>query len=503
MHERPRFRALGLIVATAILSIGTHFSKAQNANEDATTSLGTQYEGIVRIENASINPDYRTPWNAGRPSGGNGTGFYLGNSLFMTNAHVVSNSSRVIIKKVGDSKPHLAKIVHIAHDCDLAILEILDNSPFENVAAMKVGTEIPKLDTTVKVVGYPVGGERISVTRGVVSRIDFLAYSHSGVDFHLTIQIDAAINPGNSGGPVIQNDEVVGVAFQGYSGAVAQNTGYMIPTPVIRRFLKDVEDGKYDHYVDLALGEFPLVNPAQRKALGLENNGQGIMVASVDSSGSAGGLLKLGDVLLEIDGKPIASNGFIDLGGEQVNMNEIVERKFAGDKIELKIWRDKKEEDVEIELKRFLPYLINAKTYGERPEYLMFAGLVFQPLDRNLMAAHGIKNETVRYYFNYYTSEELYKEYPELVVITTVLPDAINTHVRGYKHHLVDEINGEPIRKLADVKSALSKDPEGEHVLIKLKGVGRPIVFEKSRINAAQARISLEYSVKEDHYIAE
>ena len=45
------------------------------------------------------------------------------------------------------------------------------------------------------------------------------------------MQIDAAINPGNSGGPVLQEGKVVGVAFQGYSGDVAQNVGYMIPTP--------------------------------------------------------------------------------------------------------------------------------------------------------------------------------------------------------------------------------------------------------------------------------
>ena len=116
---------------------------------------------------------------------------------------------------------------------------------------------IPKLNTEVIAMGYPIGGDRISVTRGVVSRIDFRPYSHTGVDSHLTIQVDAAINPGNSGGPVLQDGKVVGVAFQGFSGRVAQNVGYMIPVPVIQRFLKDVEDGSYDHYVDLAVERLP------------------------------------------------------------------------------------------------------------------------------------------------------------------------------------------------------------------------------------------------------
>ncbi len=94
--------------------------------------------------------------------------------------------------------------------------------------------------------------------------MDFQTYSHSAVDSHLACQIDAAINPGNSGGPVLQNGKVVGVAFQGYSGDVAQNVGYMIATPVLQHFLEDIADGHYDKYVDLAITPFRLQNPAER-----------------------------------------------------------------------------------------------------------------------------------------------------------------------------------------------------------------------------------------------
>ena len=81
---------------------------------------------------------------------------------------------------------------------------------------------IPELESTVSAYGYPIGGERMSVTTGIVSRIDFQLYTHSSIDQHLAIQISAQINPGNSGGPVMLNGKVVGVAFQGYSGDVAR-----------------------------------------------------------------------------------------------------------------------------------------------------------------------------------------------------------------------------------------------------------------------------------------
>jgi S1-C subfamily serine protease len=469
--------------------------------DEKTTSLGKQYTGIVRIENASIVPDFATPWNAGLPRGGSGTGFLIGDNLFMTNAHVVSDSNRVIIKKVGDSEPLLARILHVAHDCDLAVLELEDPSKFKDVDPLEIGDDIPKLDTAVKVVGYPIGGERISVTRGVVSRIDFLAYSHSAVDYHLTVQIDAAINPGNSGGPVIQDGKVAGVAFQGYSGDVAQSTGYMIPAPVMLRFLEDIKDGKYDHYVDLAVSDFPILNPALRRALGLPNNAQGIMIGSVNAEGSADGKLSIGDVLLEIDGYPIASNGSIDMRGEKVNMAEIVERKFAGDIIKLKVWRDKKPIDVAIELKRFLPYLISARQYEQRPEYVMYAGLVFQPLDRNMMSALKLSNIEVRRYFGYFVADELYKELPEVVVLTTVLPDAINTHIEGYAGGIVELINGQKILTLKDVLPALENEADKDFTVIQLRGQGRPLVLEKARVPGAQVRIMSKYGVREDHYV--
>ena len=492
------------IFSFIITILAWDLAAAEDKNEKENTNQtnnSSRYEAVVRIENSSLNPDYRSPWNTGRDSGGNGTGWLVGENKFLTNAHVVSNSRIIYIKKVGDAKPYRAKIVHIAHDCDLAMLELEDPSAFEGVTPFVIG-KLPQLDTTVKVIGYPIGGERISITSGVVSRIDFLSYSHTSVDLHLTIQIDAAINPGNSGGPVIQNGKVVGVAFQGYSGNIAQNTGYMIPTPVIRRFLKDVEDDNYDHYVDLSMSDFPLINPAQRKALGLANDGIGIMVAAAEEDGSAGGILKTGDVLLAIDGRPVKSNGLINYEGEDVNMNEIVERKFAGDVIKLKIWRQNKSIDTKVTLKRFLPYLIAAKKYDEKPRYIMFSGLVFQPLDRNLMAAHGMKNLQVRYHFDSYVSADIYKDRPEVIVLTSILPDSINSYFSNFKHSIVDEVNGVKVKTLKDVHNALAKDKD-DYIIISLLGNGRPIVIERAKVEAAQKRIQEKYNVIKDHYLGD
>lgn len=461
------------------------------------------YDAIVNVENATVQPDYRTPWNGGRESGGSGTGFLIAPNQFLTNAHVVSDSSRLLIKRYGDPEKYAAKILYIAHDCDLAVLECEDPSAFDDVTPLELG-DIPKLESTVTVLGYPLGGRRLSVTRGVVSRIDFQPYSHSGADLHLAIQIDAAINPGNSGGPVLQERKVVGVAFQGISGGGAQNVGYMIPTPVIQRFLADVKDGRYDRYVDLAISDFDLINPVQRAALGLPPGSRvGTLVAAVTAGGSCDGVLEVGDVLLAINGEPIASNGNVEMNGEHVDMTEIVERKFRGDKVEMTILRKGEKKEVEIELKPFDAYLIQANGYEQQPHFVMFAGMVFQPMNRNLLAAHNINSLEARYLYGFYVQDELFKERPEIVVLTTVLPDAINSNFGGFQSSVVDKVNGKAIKTMQDLYDAFHPTETPEYYVIEFLGNGLPLVVEGARVEEAEERIEKTYQVGIDFYLGE
>src|SRR6266480_1208534 len=301
---------------------------------------GKIQKSLVRITSTEVEPDYRAPWNTGAIGRGVGAGFVIEGPRIMTNAHVVSNTRYLTVERDGDPNKYPARVVFVAHDCDLALITVDSREFFKNMVPLGFGG-IPELESTVSAYGYPIGGERMSVTTGIVSRIDFQLYTHSSIDQHLAIQISAQINPGNSGGPVMQNGKVIGVAFQGYSGDVAQGVAYMIPTPVISRFLKDVSDSRYDGYVDLGLTFAKLKNPAQRKFLGLKDDGRGVLVETVVAAGPCAKILRPGDVLLSIDNHPVASDGNVELEGERVEMPEVVERKFKRDSVKFDIWRDK------------------------------------------------------------------------------------------------------------------------------------------------------------------
>jgi S1-C subfamily serine protease len=457
-------------------------------------------KSVVRIYTVAQTPDYRVPWNPGDSTSGMGSGFIISDQRILTNAHVVSNARFIAVEKEGESSRYEARVKFIAHDCDLAMLEVLDTTFFEGTSNLPLGA-VPELDSTVIVFGYPIGGERLSVTRGVVSRIDYRVYAHSGVDSHLAIQIDAAINPGNSGGPVIQNGAAVGVAFQGFSGMVAQNVGYMIPVPVISRFLQDVSDGRYDRYVDIGIQFFPLINPAHRRALGLDPGDFGVMVGEVLQAGAAHGKLKTEDVLLTIDGRHIFSDGRVDMDNDRLMLNEVVERKFKGDQVTLDILRQGRKMTVSITLNTPWPYLVQAKQYDVQPRFVLFGGLVFQPLSSSFYSVLQNRSVNLRYHYAQFLDKELYLRHPEVVVISKILPDPINAYLKRFVLTIVDQINGVQVKTLEDVAAAFAKP--SEFYVIRVVGDPQPLVLEGKAVAEARKRILERYGVVRESHLTD
>jgi S1-C subfamily serine protease len=461
---------------------------------------GPVQKSLVRITATSVEPDYKAPWNSGGIQRAVGAGFVISGNRILTNAHVVSNSRYLTVEREDDPNKYPATVQFVAHDCDLALITVSAPDFFKNMLPLKFGG-IPALESTVSAYGYPIGGERMSVTTGIVSRIDFQLYTHSSVDQHLAIQISAQINPGNSGGPVLQNAKVVGVAFQGYSGDVAQGVAYMIPTPVINRFLKDISDGHYDKYVDLGITFSKLQNPAQRRFLGLKDDDRGVLVSTVVAAGPSADILRPGDVLLAIDDHPIASDSNVELEGERADFQEVVERKFNGDSVKFDAWRDKQPITVTIKLYTPWPYLIQGHSYDVRPRYVLCGGLLFQPLNLDLLDAYRPTDLRLRHFFEYFVLEQLYLQHPDVIVLTNILPDPINTYLTPYRGGIVDEINGKKIRRLDELANAFAEN--SDHFVIRMIGDGPPLVLDRNKVESARERIKTRYNVLKEQNLEE
>ena len=470
-------------------------AEPQPAPAPAKVDLSAAYRGIVKIEVATRKPDYATPWQTGRFGRGNGTGFMVSPGLFMTNAHVVADAERIYISPYADARKLKAHVKYVAHDADLALIEVEDASAFADVPCLEFSDTLPRLEDSVRAIGYPIGGNRLSVTRGIVSRIDTTVYAHPRNKSHLTVQVDAAINPGNSGGPVLMGDKVVGVAFQGL--LEANSTGYMIPMPVIKRFLKDVEDGHYDKYVALGATFMPLINPAMRKHYNMPDNAMGTLVADVVKGSCSDGVLQPGDVVLAVNGHAVDSSAMIELDGERVQLDELAERAFKDEALQFNILRSGAEQQVEVRLTPLSSHSIMGQEYDALPRYVHFGGLVIQPLHRNVIAAHSLNSAN----FAVELSDYLYRggsiEKSDIVILTKVLKDEVNARFSDYGRRIITKVNGTEVKGLSHLYELLypANGQRPDYTVIEFAGASRPMVIDNKVIDAANARISAGYNV--------
>lgn len=452
---------------------------------------------VVKIHVTMQRDDYALPWRADRPAMATGSGFIIEKKRILTNAHVVSDAKFIQVQKEGDPRRYMAKVALPGHDCDLALLQVEDSTFFDGTEPVKFAKTIPKLNDEVMVVGYPLGGDRVSITKGVVSRIDYSPYSHSGVDQHLTLQVDAAINPGNSGGPVLFKNQVVGLAFQGLT--MADNIGYAIPVPVITHYLEDVEDGVYNGYPELGAYTMDTRNPALRRKLGLTSESVGVAVYYVDPYGSAMSLIKEGDVLLSADGYPIDSDGNIELESNSIPFFELMERKQWGQKVVFEILRAGNKLKVTVPLTNPTDPFAYRNLYDVRPRYIIAGGLVFCPVTREYMklverGSSGFAAHQLQYYFEYAKIDGHYKDRDEFVALIRRLPHEINTYADPFMNGIVSEVNGVKIRNLRELKAALAKPQDGYHIL-RFEGFKDFLVLDAKAAETANRRILKEYGV--------
>jgi len=477
----------------------THCAVARNA------AASTLRRSVVKIFVTYQREDYATPWQSRRPSGGTGTGFVVGKRRILTNAHIVSDARFIEVQKDGDAKRYRARVTFVGHDCDLATITIDDPDFFDGTVRLGFARELPELNKEVVVIGYPIGGHRVSVTRGVVSRIDYSLYSHSGLDQHLVLQVDAAINPGNSGGPILYGGRVVAVAFQGLRWG--ENIGYGIPLPVIRHFLDDIADGVYNGYPELGVSSMDARNPALRRSLELPLHESGTVVSYVDPFGSANGLLLPCDVLLAINGVSIADNGSVTIEGTQVNFTELVERAQWGESVTFRVWRKGEAQEVTVPLRNPYDPFLYRNEYDKKPEYFITGGLVFSPLSMGyLRTLRSSGNATARHLLHYYARyakmEELHKDRDEFVVLIRRLPHPVNAYADSFIAHVVADVNGTPIRRLTDVKRGFESRRDGFHI-IRFEAQDDYLVLDANAAAAADSSILATYGVAQPYCFEE
>ncbi|XP_059300941.1 protease Do-like 2, chloroplastic isoform X1 [Lycium ferocissimum] len=445
---------------------------------------------VVKVYCTHTAPDYSLPWQKQRQFTSTGSAFMIGDGKLLTNAHCVEHDTQVKVKKRGDDTKYVAKVLARGVECDIALLSVESKDFWKGAEPLSLG-RLPRLQDAVTVVGYPLGGDTISVTKGVVSRIEVTSYAHGSSEL-LGIQIDAAINPGNSGGPAFNDDgDCIGVAFQVYRSDDAENIGYVIPTTVVSHFLEDYErSGKYRGFPCLGVLLQKLENPALRACLKVPSN-EGVLVRKVEPTSDVSNVLKEGDVIVSFDGVHVGCEGTVPFrSSERIAFRYLISQKFTGDSVELGIIRAGEFMKVQAVLKprvHLVPYHIE----GGQPSYLIVAGLVFTPLSDPLIEEEedsiGLKLLTKARY----SSAKF--EGQQIVVLSQVLANEVNIGYEDMSNEQVLKLNGTRIKNIHHL-AHLVDSCKGKYLVFEFED-NILVVLEREEAQSASASILKDYGI--------
>ncbi len=428
---------------------------------------------VVKIFATTRYPDVFKPWSKQAPRDISGTGVIINGHRILTNAHMVLYASQIQVQANGSGEKVTATVLSVAPGIDLALLKVDDPTFFDNRPALPRASKLPDNKDPVLVYGYPTGGDNLSITKGIVSRIEFTSYN--GFTAGLRIQVDAPINPGNSGGPAVVNNQMIGLAFSHLGGA--ENIGYIIPNEEIELFLhslvNDQYQGKPGMYDDLQT----LENPALRPFLKIGKDVHGIIVNEPFDSDPAYPLKKW-DIITQIGDTPVDDQGMVNLGDDlRVAFQYLVQKDAKDGKVPLTIVRDSKEMKVELPVSPVRPALLSSLE-GKYPSYYIFGPMVFSAATDDF--EDNLNSSNAMSFLSFIGSPLVTRRgdkpaFPGEQLVVIASPFFSHDLDLGYEKEpvawVVKSVNGIPIKNLQHLAQVLN-DSKDEFLKFEFAGTG-------------------------------
>jgi S1-C subfamily serine protease len=466
-----------------------------------TTKPTDVRKSVMKIFSTKSPPNMFRPWEITPPQEVTGSGVLIEGGRILTNAHVVSYAQQIYIQPNESSEKLDATVEFIAEDCDLATLTIDDKAAIKGLEPVPLADKLPPLKTKVNVLGYPVGGDTLSVTEGVVSRIEWAPYNYG--TSALRIQVDAAINPGNSGGPGIVDNTITGIVFSRFTEG--ESIGYLIPAEVIKHFLEDWQsDGKYEGFPKLDIAGATLENPSLRSYLKVDRETTGLVIHR-NNRPDLKDKIRPWDIVAACDGVDIDSLGMVPIAdGIRVGWGCLLSRKPPGSSVKLKLIRDAKPLDVEVPTITTDNSLIQ-RMAGPRPTYLLYGGLVFSPVTTEMIgvipsrafAYLGARGSLLSKRINEYRQE------PGDEIVVTCCPIVPHKITKGYgisPLSVVTHLNDQPVRSLHHLIKLIKENKKKDFVIFRFEEDNEEkVVLEPKLVEKFTPEILRNNNIPSDH----
>jgi hypothetical protein len=284
------------------------------------------------------------------------------------------------------------------------------------------------------------------------------------------------------------------VAFQGKEDS--QGIGYAIPSILVKHFLKDLKDKKYEGFPTLGVNFQSLENESYRAKMGLKKNQTGVVVDDVEFGSPAYGIIKNNDVILAIDGTKIENDGTVPYGTRgRLDMSFATDMKYVGDKVTLDLLRDKKPVKAPVIMKNYTP-IIPRTEYDVKPVYYIVGGLVFTKFTVNYIYSIWGNSNCAPGILERRIYDSATPEKKELVVLIQVLADEINKGYHDFSNLMLLKVNGQDIAGMKDLVEKVSQT-KGAFLEFELENKTR-IILETDKIAKGSQRILERYRIEQD-----
>jgi S1-C subfamily serine protease len=509
---RNPLKTLFLVAGLALPFIAVRAAAADSdaAKTNASTATLTPAETktdavanlVVKVFSTMRYPDPYRPWTKQAPSEATGSGVVIKGRRILTNAHVVLYASQVQVQANQSGNLVPATVEAIAPGIDLAVLKLDDDSFFDSHPPLEWATAPPQTEDPVMVYGYPLGGTGLSITKGIISRVEFAPYNYPLAG--LRIQIDAAINPGNSGGPAVVGNKMIGLAFSRLGG-MAQNIGYIIPNEEVNLFLKDVADGHYDGKPLMADECQVFGNSTLHSFLKLDNSVHGIIVSRPDGTNQDYPLKKW-DVITKIGDTLVDDQGMVNLDNNlRVFFKYLVQKVTKNGKVPLTVVRAGKKIQVELPVATDRPRLI-PDLDGAYPSYFVYGPIVFSSATGefinglttgarggNRMGILGITGSPL---ITRMGDKPAFENEGLAVISSPFFPHKLSKGYANPSMEVVKTVNGIPIKNLGHLVEVL-RDSKDEFITIEFYGLLAPtVVFPRTEMAAATDLILTDNDIR-------
>lgn len=373
------------------------------------------------------------------------------NGYIMTNAHVIDGAQRVQVvlpqKQInpqlpsfGPSETYEAKVVGSDTVLDLALLKIeAKNLPYISPADF----HRVKQGQLVVAIGSPQGLDN-TVTHGIVSSVTRQADPERPMIY---IQTDAPINPGNSGGALVDVDgHLVGINTFIYSqSGGSEGLGFAIPAPIIKFAFDSFRHKGHIDRPEIGIGAQP-ISPLMARALGLPRNWGVIITDVVPDSNAAKAGLRIGDIIVSVDEKPVGSLPMLQgsLYALSTDQSAKVEVLRGNEKVTL---------DVKIEQHK---HGMDALTSSSQPQEALVPALGVYAIDVNEKVAASISSLRI--------------PAGALVVARAAGPEPIETELQA--GDIIHTLNRSQVRSVDELRGALSRLKSGDAVVMQVERDG-------------------------------